>query len=92
MLSSRCGRFTLEKGTPVPHCVGGWVHPRADLHPVVKRKYFPLHGENSDSLDDPSVFQSSSLYNWLHTLCLFRSTVAGILGRVVGPLFPLWES
>jgi hypothetical protein len=36
--ASRPGRFTSRERTPVTHCIGGWVGPRAVLDAVVKRK------------------------------------------------------
>jgi hypothetical protein len=42
--ASRSGRFTPWERTPGTNCIEDWVHPRADLVDVEKRKFLTLPG------------------------------------------------
>jgi hypothetical protein len=78
-------------GAPGTHCVVVRVRPRADLHPMVKRKSFPRKCKNSDFhslacrltehlLTHLVAYFMSASRLWHRTSCYFRNILNGILG------------
>ena len=78
-----------REGAPGTHCVGVWVRPRADLHPMVKRNSLPLKRQISFSLSLACRLSELVAYfklvsqHWRRTSCQFRNTLRGILGPKV---------
>jgi hypothetical protein len=56
-LASPYGRFTLEKGRPGTHWIGGRVNPRAGLDDLENRKFLTLLGLEIRTLNRPDRSQ-----------------------------------
>jgi hypothetical protein len=63
-LASRPGPFTPWESSPLIHCIGVWVGPRAGLDDVVKRKFLILLGLEPKPPCRPTRFQSLYLLRY----------------------------